>query len=99
MKNKIYIFYHGRFPCEKAASLFTAKNAESFAKLGYEVEVIVPKRKSVTDNTFTYHNVEENFKVTYLDCIDLINFKPAMAIGFKISHLSFSLALRKYLNS
>ena len=99
MKNKIYIFYHGRFPCEKAASLFTAKNAESFAKLGYEVEVIVPKRKSVTDNTFTYHNVEENFKVTYLDCIDLINFKPAMAIGFKISHLSFSLALRKYLKT
>lgn len=98
-KSKIYIFYHGRFPSEKAAALFVAKTAESFAKLDYEVEMIVPKRKSVTYNPFTYYNIKQNFKVTYLNSIDLINFRPAMGLGFKISHISFALALRKYLKN
>lgn len=93
---KLYLIFHGRFPSEKAAALFTAKNAESFSRAGVDVEVIVPKRQGIQAQTaHDYFGVERIFKISALPAIDLFDFnlfglRCPRKIAFYISFISFS---------
>jgi glycosyltransferase involved in cell wall biosynthesis len=89
---KIFLIFHGRFPSEKAASLFAAKSAESFASLGYEVEVLVPRRKGVdAREAYDYFGVRRNFGIRELPTLDLFGGK-LNRIAFWASFVAFSFA-------
>lgn len=91
-EKKIFIIFHGRFPSEKAASLFAAKSAESFGREGIETTLVVPRRISrIRRNPYEYYNLENNFKVVYLPTIDLFNIPLLRAVAFGVSFLIFSI--------
>lgn len=88
---KLFLIFHGRFPSEKAASLFTAKNAEAFSKQGFEVTVLVPKRKNVhTKDAFAFYGISQSFKIEYLPVVDIFDTFLLKYIAFVMSMFSFS---------
>ena len=91
MKTKIFLIFHGRFPSEKAASLFAAKGSEAFAKIGTEVTLIVPRRIwREKINPYKYYNLEKNFKIIYLPTLDFFAAPLIRKIAFPTSFLIFS---------
>ncbi|MEK7621560.1 MAG: glycosyltransferase family 4 protein [Patescibacteria group bacterium] len=92
MKN-IFLIFHGRFPSEKAASLFTAKSCESFAKQGIIVTLLVPRRRQrEMVNPYSYYHVRENFSIVYLPTLDLLGLHFFQKTAFQISFVIFSLS-------
>jgi len=91
MKTKIFSIFHGRFPSEKAASLFAAKGSEAFTKIGTEVTLIVPRRiyREKID-PYKYYNLEKNFKIIYMPTLDFFTVPLFRKIAFPISFLVFS---------
>jgi len=97
--NKIYFIFHGRFPSEKAASLFAAKSCEVFADNNLEVVLLVPRRLNIIKKNYaSYYNLNNNFKVVYLPTIDLFFLKFFRDISFYISYLFFSIVTFSYLS-
>ncbi len=94
----MFLLFHGRFPGEKAASLFTAKNAEAFAKAGLQVKVLVPRRKDVEPQTaFDYYAISKNFEIVELPTTDFFALKIPKRLAFLVSFIAFSLACFYYL--
>ncbi len=97
IKSKIFLIFHGRFPSEKAASIFAAKSAESFAK-HMEVVLVVPRRFGrIKSDPYEFYNVSKSFKIVYLPTIDLFNLPIFGKIAFFVSYLLFSLSTLFYL--
>jgi|CXWK01.1.fsa_nt_gi glycosyltransferase involved in cell wall biosynthesis len=93
---KLYLIFHGRFPSEKAAALFAAKSCEAFAQQGFDVTLLVPRRKGVNkDDPFAFFNVKKSFRVTYLLTFDFFSFTKSL--GFWISLVAFSFSVYFYL--
>lgn len=91
---KIFYVNNIRFPTEKAHGIQIAKMCESFAKHGYEVELVIPRRHTdIKLNPFEYYSIEPNFTVTRLPCIDFSSFGR---VGFYIQSLSFLLVAVAY---
>ena len=87
----LFLIFHGRFPSEKAASIFTAENCSAFANLGWKVILLVPRRlERLKKDPFEYYSVPNNFSIKYLPVIDLFNFLKNIA--FIISFLTFSIS-------
>jgi hypothetical protein len=96
---KLFLIFHGRYPSEKAASLFAAKSAEAFAKKGLEVTLIIPERNGqIKQDSFDYYSVERIFKVHYLPVVDFYSFLKGSKVAFWLSYLSFSFACKKYIS-
>jgi glycosyltransferase involved in cell wall biosynthesis len=95
--SRFYLLFHGRFPSEKAASLFAAKSAEAFAKQGKRVVLLVPRRKGVLkDDPFVYYGIEKNFDIVRLGIIDFFDSKFvsrfAPRVAFWTSFITFSVS-------
>lgn len=94
---RLFLLFNGRFPGEKAASLFAAKSAEAFANQGLEVEILVPRRRGVDAQTaYEYFDVKRNFKIVELPIFDVFGVLPAK-LAFWINYFNFSRACRAYL--
>ncbi|MEK7609649.1 MAG: glycosyltransferase family 4 protein [Patescibacteria group bacterium] len=88
---RLFLLFHGRFPSEKAASLFAAKSAESFADEGVDVTLIVPRRIGrKKENAYEFYGVKSNFKITYVPIIDIFFIPLLSKLAFFVSFLSFS---------
>lgn len=98
MNNRLFLIFHGRFPGEKAASLFAAKSAEAFARAGMDVVLLVPRRvgRSRVD-PYAYYSVERNFDVVYVPTLDLFVLPIPRSLAFSISFAVFSLLSLAYL--
>lgn len=95
---KLFLIFHGRFPSNKAASLFAAKSAEAFAKEGLVVELLVPRRFGREGgDPYTYYNVPKTFRIVYLPLVDLPSRSHLTRIRFALSFFSFSLSCYAYL--
>lgn len=95
---KLFLIFHGRFPSDKAASLFAAKSAEAFAESGLDVTLVVPKRLGIVDeDPYIYYSIERNFKIEYIRTIDLYNNPILKPLAFWLSYISFSFFTRIYL--
>ncbi len=95
---KLYLIFHGRFPSEKAASLFAAKSCEAFADQGLDVTLLVPRRLGRdTKNYNEYYGIKKNFKVVLLPVIDLFNTPIFKRWSFTASLISFSISCFFYL--
>jgi glycosyltransferase involved in cell wall biosynthesis len=97
-KPKLYLIFHGRFPSEKAASLFAAKSCEAFADQGYEVTLLVPRRLGRVREPFAeYYGIRNNFRVVFLPTFDLFEVPFLKKISFNASLLFFSITSLVYL--
>ncbi|MEK7596493.1 MAG: hypothetical protein AAB450_00010, partial [Patescibacteria group bacterium] len=97
MKN-LFLIFHGRFPSEKAASLFAAKSAEAFADEGIETILVVPRRISrKKTNPYDFYQIKNNFKIVYLPIIDFFNLPLPKVFSFWVSFISFSMSVFFYL--
>jgi glycosyltransferase involved in cell wall biosynthesis len=98
MKRKLFLIFHGRFPGEKAASLFAAKSAEAFARAGLEVIVLVPHRKGIDSQTaYHYFGVPQNFSIVEIPTVAI--WPIFKKISFWLSYRSFSNGVATYLKS
>lgn len=95
---KIFYFSFTRFPSEKAHSLYIAKVAESFANLGKDFVVVVPRRLGSVKKSFSdFYDVKDNFRVVKLPCIDLFYLLPIFRhFTFYLCMLTFSLSALLY---
>jgi len=63
-KDRFFVIFYGIFTCEKAASLFVAKDFEFFSNKGKEVKMIVPRRfDSVKGNPCEYYGIKKHFTI------------------------------------
>jgi glycosyltransferase involved in cell wall biosynthesis len=98
MQKRLFLIFHGRFPSEKAAALFAAKSAESFALTGLSVTLLVPRRRRVSkQDPFSFFSSKKNFNVVYLPTIDFVGVPVITEVFFPISYFFFSLSLLVYL--
>jgi glycosyltransferase involved in cell wall biosynthesis len=100
MKNtkKLFIIFHGRFPTEKAASLFVAKSVEAFADEGMKVKLLVPRRIGrVYTDPYEYYGVKRNFEVIFLPVIDIGTRNIFQGLRFFLSFITFSLSSYFYI--
>ncbi len=90
---RLFLIFHGRFPCEKAAAIFAAKDAEAFADEGVEVILVVPRRIGRSSNDpYDYYKIRRNFRIVYLPVVDFMFFPFAPKIFFWLSFISFSMS-------
>ncbi len=95
---RLFLIFHGRFPSNKAASLFAAKSAEAFAEQGLDVELVVSRRLGrETGNPYGYYKVKDIFRIVYLPVLDLPSANWMNSVRFALSSLSFSLFCYWYL--
>lgn len=95
---KLFLIFHGRFPSNKAASLFAAKSAEAFADEGMLVELIVPRRlHREPGDQYNYYRIKKNFRIIYLPVLDIPVPNFMTPLRFITSSLSASLSCYWYL--
>lgn len=95
---RMRIVFHGRFPGEKAGSLFVGKSAEAFAAAGLEVELIAPRRYDRIQATpAQYWGLQDNFRVRYLPIIDLFSVPFLRHIAFFVSIATYTPVVFFYL--
>ncbi len=90
---RIFLIFHGRYPSEKAASLFAAKCAESFADAGADLTLLVPKRMDRhRDNPYEFYGIRKNFETVYVSTLDLYNVPILGHLAHHVSYFVFGLA-------
>lgn len=94
----LFLVFHGRFPSEKAASLFAAKSSEAFADEGYMVTLLVPRRLGVDhSNPYGFYGIRKNFRIVCLPTLDLFGIPVLSCIAFYVSIAVFSFATLIYI--
>jgi glycosyltransferase involved in cell wall biosynthesis len=76
---KIYYIVNARIPTEKAHGWQISKMCFELAKLGHELELIVPSRNSSTRNVFEYYNLKNNFKINYLRTPNFLKYERILS--------------------
>ncbi len=98
MKQHIFFVYHGRYPSEKAASLFAAKSAEAFIEEGIEVTLVVPRRLGREKrDPREFFGLEQDVRTVYLPTLDLYWAPVIGRYAHVFSYLVFSVSLAMYL--
>ena len=70
---KIAYIQNVRIPTERAHGIQIMKMCEALARLGHDVELIVPRRSNLLkENPFNYYGIRKTFKIRKLPCLDLI---------------------------
>ncbi len=91
-RKKIFMIFHGRMPSEKASALFAVEEAQSFANLGVEVVLLVPRRLGRAKTSIgEYYSLTQNFRVVYLPTIDIFWVPFFKRFAFHVSFVVFSL--------
>ena len=93
----LFFVYHGRYPSEKAASLFAAKAAEAFGDEGENVVLIVPKLPRSANESFEYYSIRTTFWVVYLPTVDLFRTFLSPKMAFYVSYICFTFVCSVYL--
>ncbi len=104
---QLLLFYYGRFPGEKAASLFAAKSAESFADRGMPTTLIVPggpgyKAAQSIEDPFVYFGVKRNLTIQRIKALRLASllgssYRILSRAAFLMAYLSYALSAVLYL--
>lgn len=88
-----------RFPTIQAHGLQIANTCQALAKKGIDLELIIPKKFKLKGDPFEFYNIEKNFKVTPLFCVDFVAIKFLGWLGYWLESLTFSFSLWRYLKS
>lgn len=72
---KLFYITNARIPSDKAHAFQISKMCETYARLGYSVELWLPCRKNpLRGNTFSYFGLEPNFRIKKFGSIDLLQY-------------------------
>lgn len=92
---KLYYIANIRMPTERAHGIQIMEMCKAFSSLGYEVELLVPRRKTeITEDPFVFYDIDKSFKIKKLWCLDLVRFGP---VGFWLESLTFAESVSWYL--
>lgn len=96
---KIIYIANARLPTEKAHGFQICKMCESFAWTGYRVVLIIPRRFNwIKKDPFEYYEIERNFSVRKLPCLDLIPWDKYIGhLGMWIETFTFNFFVFFYL--
>src|SRR3989344_746663 len=96
---KLYFIANARIPTQRAHGLQIVKMCEAFARVGFDVELVIPRRfNELPDDPFDYYRAERNFAIKKLFTIDgAPNREPAHSIFYWIQSLTFAFAVFFYL--
>lgn len=87
-----------RLPTEKAHGIQIMKTCEALAELGVEVQLVIPKRRNFfSEDPFIFYDVNKNFKIEKLFCLDFIGFPFFKKIFFWWETFTFYLSVKNYL--
>ncbi len=81
-----------RFPTEKAHGIQIAKTCEALTVDGYQVELWVPRRKTIPHDPYEYYGVSSCFPIRRFATFDTVRFGY---LGFLLQSLSFALSVLK----
>ncbi|MEK7170190.1 MAG: glycosyltransferase [Patescibacteria group bacterium] len=84
---RLFYIANMRFPTERAHGIQVAKMCEAFARNGARVTLLVPDRKTLSTDPFSYYGLERNFTVEKVQVPDVVSFG---AIGFFIESFLFA---------
>ncbi len=94
----LFLIFNGRFPSEKAASLFAAKSCEAFADEGLRVVLLAPRRRGrFSQDSCRYYNVKQNFEIVFLPTLDLLFLPIFKKFFFSVGFFFFSFSCALYL--
>ncbi len=93
---KIKLIFNGRFPSEKADSLFAILDAKSFVEKGVDVEIIVPRRLGRKSDAFGFYSLADFCKIKYLPIIDLYFLPIPKFISYFVGIGSFAISCLLY---
>lgn len=86
-----------RMPTEKAHGIQIMKMCDAYARLGHEVELVVPfRRNDIATDPFTYYGVARTFRITTLSVPDLIMFGYP---GYSLHRFLFGMRVRRFVRS
>lgn len=88
-KTKIYYVVNARLPTEKAHGIQIAKMCEALIAAGADVELIVPRRRTVSEDMREFYNLDTVLPLRRLPALDCYAWG---IIGFWIGSLSFMCA-------
>lgn len=86
-----------RIPTTRAQGFAIMKMCEEFFKLGINIELIIPNRRSneTTEDPFAYYGIKNKFPIKKLKSIDLLGpFEAFGKLFYWIDMLSFLLSVR-----
>lgn len=92
--SKLFYVANIRLPTEKAHGIQIMEMCQAFAALGHDVELVVPRRKTmregvrVEEDPLQYYDVRPIFKITKLWCLDWVKWGK---LGFIVQSLTFAL--------
>ncbi|MBI5728703.1 MAG: glycosyltransferase family 4 protein [Candidatus Magasanikbacteria bacterium] len=97
MSSKIFYIANIRLPTEKAHGIQIMKTCESLVRQGVQIELVVPRRhNTISVVPFEYYQVDKNFTITKLWCIDFLSGKFFKWFSFWLETLTFTIAARWY---
>ena len=88
---------HWRFPSGKTTTPFTLRTCEEFAKLGYEVELWIPRRKNPDDkgqDLFALYGITTRFTIRKLWALDWMDSLGAAGFVLMVASFAVSTFLR-----
>jgi len=91
---KIYYIANARMPTEKAHGIQIAKMCEAFVEQGIDLELVVPKRKTVIVSLKNFYGLRVNIVVRKLSVFD---WYTSGRVGFFLGSLSFAFGYFFYL--
>lgn len=100
MHKKLIYLSHWRFPSEKTMTPLILKTCAHFARLGWEVELWIPRRHNgykPDDDVFELYKISPNFVIRRIACIDAMQFLGTL--GFLLMVATFNLSAYLKLHS
>lgn len=87
-----------RYPTEKAHGVQITHMCRAFALQGYDVTLVVPKRKNaIVQDAASYYGVSTDFRIRYLPAFDMLAFAPWLGkVAFLVHAFFFVLLARLY---
>jgi len=95
---KIFLLFNGRFPSEKAASLFAAQSVSEFEKIGVKTSILVPHRwRGFKEEPFLFYGINSDAKVVKIPLVDFLWLRFPRKLAFFLNYIQFSAVAGLYI--
>jgi len=94
---KLIYLTHWRFPSEKTMTPLILKTCAHFARLGWEVELWVPRRHNgykPEENIFKLYKISPRFVIRRIACVDAMRFLGVFGFLFMVATFNLSAYLK-----
>jgi glycosyltransferase involved in cell wall biosynthesis len=98
---KLFYITNARIPTEKAHGLQIMQMCEAFAEQGFDVELVLPRRKNpIKEDAFSYYGIDKKFAIKYLSSPDWELSKPLLnRIIFLTQSILFAFFAKRFVKS